>query len=365
MTPKWNNYDILKLSLTAKINFKKGQKIINDFKTFDDFKKNVKDYPLLQKVSENLFDKGEVDTKFDIQLKTLEKNKGKFNFITFQDENYPILLRHIDDPPLVIYHWGELKNFKEKAAAIVGTRQNTFYGQIATEKISEFLSKNGVSVVSGLANGIDSIAHNATVKAGGHTMAVIASGLDKLSPSLSVKNAEKIVDSGGTIMSTFEFGRTALPQFFLLRNRIICGMSKITIVVESDKKGGSLWTAKFANDYNRDVYAVPGEIRSAKSLGTNQLIKDNLAIILNNFDDLLTHFDISVSEKESSILPEKEIYENPNWNIIVSKLSLEPIHIDTLSEVVGIEMPMLLVNLLEMEFDGVVRQLPGKYYILT
>lgn len=364
MKQNWNKYDLLKLSLVNNIGIKRALKVIEEFNNFEDFKLNSKDYYSLLGEESNIFQLDDLNKKFEQQLKFLDKNNHSnrnYNIVSYFDDNYPVLLKEITDPPLILFTWGELKQLNSNAAAIVGTRKNSLYGKLTTEKLSEFLSIHKISVVSGLAYGIDTIAHNNTLKHNGHTIAVIASGLDKLSPSTSIKNAEEIVEKGGSIISTFEFGKLAKPQYFLLRNRIICGVSKITIVVESAAKGGSLWTARFANDYNRDVYAVPGNINSEKSIGTNKLIKENLAIMLNNAEELLDVFDLKTNP-QTQIQTEMS-FQNPKWNQIYAQLSYEPVQIDELLNNVEIDMPMLLVNLLEMEFEGVIRQLPGKYYI--
>lgn len=366
MKQNWNKYDLLKLSLVNNIGIKRALKVIEEFSNFEDFKLNSKDYYSLLGEDSNIFQLDDLNKKYEYQLKYIENNSKvnsnrNYNIVSYFDGNYPNLLKEITDPPLILFTWGELKQLNSNAAAIVGTRKNSLYGKLTTEKIAEFLTQNKISIISGLAYGIDTIAHNHTIKNNGHTIAVIASGLDKLSPSTSIKNAEDIVEKGGAIISTFEFGKLAKPQYFLLRNRIICGVSKITIVVESAAKGGSLWTARFANDYNRDVFAVPGNINSEKSIGTNKLIKDNLAIMLNNVEDLLEVFELKTSPQTQM---QTEIsFQNPKWNQIYAQLSYEPVQIDELLNNIEIDMPMLLVNLLEMEFEGVIRQLPGKYYI--
>ncbi len=362
MKVNWSKLEILKLSLINNISTQNAIRIISTYSNFEDFSQSS-EYSKYLGNNSNLFQNDELQKKYDLQLEFLEsKGKRNYGFVTYYDDNYPKLLSEINEPPLVLYYFGNFNKITEKAAAVVGTRHNTLYGKLTTENLVQFLSNNQISVISGLAYGIDTIAHLNTIRNNGHTVAVIASGLDKLSPSTSVKNAESIVENGGAIITSFEFGRLAKPQYFLLRNRIICGMSKTTIVVESAKKGGSLWTARFANDYNREVFAIPGNINSEKSIGTNRLIKDNLANMLIDFDDLLEHYNI---QKQNSINLIENVmeFENPNWKLIYDKLSYEPIQIDTLSNDLEMTMSMLLVNLLEMEFEGVIRQLPGKYYI--
>lgn len=356
----WSKEDILKLTLVKKVGTARALKIIDNYKNFEDFSKNSIDYKkYLSK--ENLFSYDELQQNFEYQLEKLAKNKD-YDIVTYWDDNYPKLLKEITDPPLIIYTWGKLKNIEDKSVAIVGTRKNSLYGKLITEQLTQFLALNQVSVISGLASGIDTLAHLNTIKNNGHTISVIASGLDKLSPSLAVTNAHKIIDSGGTIVSNFEFGKLARPQYFMLRNRIISGISKSVVIIESALKGGSLWTARFGNDQNREIFAVPGNINSEKSKGTNKLIKENLANMLIDFEDIL--ISLGINQKNIFKLEEKVIeFKKDEWKQIYNNLSFEPLHIDNLANDIEIEMPILLFNLLEMEFEGIIRQLPGKYYI--
>jgi len=356
----WSKEDILKLTLVKQVGTARALKIIDNYKNFDDFRHNSTDYnKYINK--DNLFSFDDLQQKYDYQLELLEKNKD-YNIVTYWDDNYPTLLKEITDPPLILYTWGKLKKIENNAVALVGTRKNSLYGKLVTEQLTQYLSLNNISVVSGLASGIDTLAHLNTIKNNGHTIAVIASGLDKLSPSLTVTHAHKIIESGGSIISNFEFGKPAIPPYFLLRNRIISGISKSVVIIESAIKGGSLWTARFGNDQNREIFAVPGNINSDKSKGTNKLIKDNLANMLIDFEDIL--ISLGMNPKNIFKLEEKVIeFKKEEWKQIYNNLSFEPLHIDTLANEIEFEMPTLLFNLLEMEFEGIIRQLPGKYYI--
>lgn len=356
----WTKEDILKLTLVKQVGTTRALKNIENYKSFEDFRQNSTDYKKYIS-KENLFSYDELQLKYDTQLELLEKNKD-YNIVTYWDDNYPTLLREITDPPLILYTWGKLKKIENNVVAIVGTRKNSLYGKLVTEQLTQFLSLNNVSIISGLATGIDTLAHLNTIKNNGHTVAVIASGLDKLSPSTALSHAHNIIESGGSVVSNFEFGRLAKPQFFMLRNRIISGISKSVVIIESAIKGGSLWTARFGNDQNREIFAVPGNINSEKSKGTNKLIKDNLANMLIDFEDIL--ISLGMNQKNIFKVEEKVIeFRKEEWKQIYNNLSFEPLHIDTLANEIEFEMPILLFNLLEMEFEGIIRQLPGKYYI--
>lgn len=295
------------------------------------------------------------------QLEISEKENIKI--VSFWEHSYPYLLKHIYESPPMLFVKGELQEADKPAISIVGTRKCSQYGRIMAERFAEYFAAKGIIVVSGLAYGIDSIAHLAAVKAGGVTYAVIGSGIDKLSPSTSVKNSEKIIENGGAIISMFKNNVKAFPAFFLQRNRIISGISKATLIVESKYKGGSLNTAKFANLQNRDVYAIPGNIGAKNSEGTNNLIKNSMAALASSpellFDEIgyENHSNYRITE-----LPEIKFTSNEEKEIY-SHLNFDPIHIDTLAVKVNMDMPQLLVVLLNMEFSNLIKQLPGKYYI--
>lgn len=308
------------------------------------------------------------ETESARQLDFTEKNNIKL--ISIWDSEYPTLLKEIYSAPPLLFVKGKLQVPSSNCISIVGTRKCSNYGRINTERFTEFFSRRNIVVVSGLAYGIDSITHNAVVNSGGITYAVIASGIDRLSPSTSVKNAERIIETGGAIISTYMCGTPALPAFFLQRNRIIAGISKATLIVESRIKGGSLNTAKFARDENRELYAMPGNITSPNSEGTNNLISRGLALLAYSPEQM--YKDLSFAESENISIDDltsennsKVNFANENEKIIYENLSYEPIHVDSLAEKCKIDIPTILVNLLNLEFSGAVRQLPGKYYIVA
>ncbi|MFW5662417.1 MAG: DNA-processing protein DprA, partial [Bacteroidota bacterium] len=220
---------------------------------------------------------------------------------------------------------------------------------------------NGIVVVSGLAYGIDTTSHMAVVKAGGTTYAVIACGQDRISPQSSQKNADKIIEAGGAIVSEYRFGVPARPGYFPQRNRIISGMSDACLVVESGSRGGSLITAKFAFDQERDVFAIPGNISSQKSEGTNTLIKTNIAMPALTPGGVLEDLGIDFEKLDFSEMKIK--FDSSEEEMLYNKLSFEPVHIDTLADNTKLDISVILVRLLDLEFKGLARQLPGKYYI--
>jgi DNA processing protein len=234
---------------------------------------------------------------------------------------------------------------------------------MATEHFASHFVKNNILITSGMAYGIDSISHRAAINNGGTTYAVIASGLDKIQPKLQHKFAEDIVNSGGAIISEYKFGTSSWQGNFLQRNRIIAGISKATLIVESAYKGGALNTANLADHFSRPVFVIPGPIFSEKSTGTNNLIHKNKASIAVSPQQLLK--DIGISEEEiAATKPNLIKFNSHNEEIIYKNLTYEPIHIDALSSATNLDISEVLVALLELEFEGLVRQLPGKHYCL-
>jgi DNA processing protein len=360
-TKEWTIEDLLTLSFYKGINSKKIIDIISNYISYERLiKANLPDKLKLIFNQDALFDNNINREKAKYELDHIIK-KG-YNLYTFIDEDYPTLLKEIFDPPAFLFVKGKLQQSNAASISIVGTRRNSVYGRLATEKFAQAFVYNNIIVTSGLANGIDTIAHQTVVKNNGITYAIIASGIDKLSPSLSVKNSESIVESGGAIISTYHSSVSAKPGYFLQRNRIISGISKATLIIESAGKGGSLWTAKFSADQNREVFALPGRISDEKSVGTNKLILDNLAQIAISPEFILEELGFkSKTSKIENILK----FENPDEEKVYKLLNQNPTHIDELIDKLDYEMSQLLVILLNLEFSNKVRQLPGKHYITT
>ncbi|MDR0926185.1 MAG: DNA-processing protein DprA [Ignavibacteria bacterium] len=298
------------------------------------------------------------------QIALAEKND--IQIVTYWDDAYPQLLKEIDDPPIVLYVKGTLQQSDALSISIVGTRHCTHYGKLAAEKFAADFVSNNIVITSGLAYGIDSVAHRSAIDNGGITYAVIASGIDKINTQISIKLAEKIIESNGAIITEFRCGTNAFPPFFLQRNRIISGISKATLVVECGYKSGALSTARHALKQNREVFAVPGPIFAAKSIGCNQLIHGHprLGNAFMAISPTAMLEDIGIVVKATKQQSTKEIaFNTPEEKLIYSKLSDQPQHIDTITELTGLDIPSVSAFLLEMEFDNLVKQLPGKHYV--
>ncbi len=281
---------------------------------------------------------------------------------TIADEAYPANLREIWFAPVVLYVWGQLPQGIDQAIAIVGTRTASTYGRITAEKYAEVFARAGVTVVSGLARGIDTWAHKATIGAGGRTIAVVASGLDQIQPSLAAQLAEKICQNGAVI-TEYPFGVKALRPYFPQRNRIISGIAAGTLVVESDLKGGALITARFALDQNREVFAVPGSINSSSSKGTNTLIRTDRARLTQTPEDILDALGFHVPCHESEGTTSSPLDLTAFEQMVYEHLKSEPIHVDDLCEKAGLSSSHTLVTLLSLEFKGLARQMAGKMFL--
>jgi DNA processing protein len=299
----------------------------------------------------------------DHQLSKLNKISG--NIVTYWSKDYPDLLKKIFDPPPYLFLKGNIIEEDKYAIAIVGTRNPSKYGIAIAEKFSQELSRLGITIVSGLARGVDSVAHNAVLKTGGRTIGVIGSGIDVIYPPENKNLFEKISENGA-IVSEYDMETPPDAGNFPRRNRIISGMSLGTIIIETGIDGGAMITASTALDQNRDVFAVPGLISEKRSVGCNTLIRDGRAKLVTSIEDVLDELETKLRPilKGSSKQPprrepeltlfEKKVYEN---------LSEEPIHIDQLSEKADMTTTDALVNLLSLEFKGIVKQMPGKMFI--
>jgi len=300
--------------------------------------------------------------KPDELIAKLEKENIKV--ITITDKHYPKLLAEIYNPPVLLYYRGALDLQDDFPLAIVGTRKYTSYGQQATESITKELVRNNITIISGLALGIDSIAHLATLEAGGKTVAVLGSGLDRQSlyPSQNRYLADKIAEAGGAVISEFPLGTAPLKYNFPQRNRIISGLSLGTLVIEAAEKSGALITAAYTLEQNREVFAVPGNIFSPVSIGPNKLIRDG-AKSVSSASDIIEALNLTQATAyldNKKILPETEEEKK-----IVSQLSFEPIHIDELVRQTGLDAASANSTLVIMEMKGMVKNLGGMNYILA
>ena len=279
----------------------------------------------------------------------------KYNYFTIEDDIYPQCLKEISNPPLKLYYKGNLDLLKdERLIAVVGTRNPSSYGKLCCEYMVKKMTSANITIVSGFAKGIDSIAHKTSLLAGGKTIAVIASGLDVVYPASNLSLYREIEEKG-LILSEYEAGVKPFKFNFPQRNRIIAGLSKGTIVVESKDRGGSLITADLALEFNRDVYAVPGDVFSEYSKGCNNLIRDSKAKSLSNINELLDDYSWKIEEKNIN-----NKYTQ-NQLLILNSLSSEK-NLDNILMETKIEQTEILAELMTLEIMGAIKSIAGGRY---
>jgi DNA processing protein len=305
--------------------------------------------------------KGENKAKRDLDIAF---QKG-IKIITMSDASYPPLLRHIPDPPPVLYISGILEPATDNIA-VVGSRNATRYGITMAKQLCRELAHHNLNVVSGMAKGIDTAAHLGALAGDGKTFAILGTGIDVIYPPENKKLFHEI-SGKGAVISEFPFGTGPEPYNFPLRNRIICGMSLGTVVVEAGMRSGSLITARLAAEQGREVFAVPGSVRSFKSTGTHSLLKQGAKLVEHANDiieELLPLLQNRLPEKTGNQDPPKK--NNPTLDsdetIVFKALEPYPVHIDDILRSTGFNPGKLAGILLKLELEGVVSQSPGKFF---
>ena len=297
------------------------------------------------------------------EISFIEKNNITPLFIS--DENYPKRLLNCYDSPTLLYYKGNADLNASKIISIVGTRNNSDYGKVTCENLLQDLAEEDVLVISGLAFGIDTIAHKASLKNKLKTVGVLAHGLDKIYPAQNKSLAKEMLTHGG-LLTDFRSGTKPDRQNFPSRNRIVAGICDALIVIESSIKGGSLISAELANSYNKDVFAIPGRVNDSRSEGCNYLIKNNKSLLITCADDLLHIMNWKEAPKKIKKQRELFIELTPEEKIITDILSQrESIQIDELYFKSGLSSSAAANALLMLEMQGVVSCLPGKIFKLT
>lgn len=281
--------------------------------------------------------------------------------LTWQDDAYPPQLRHIHSPPPVLYVKGELRPEDEWAMAMVGTRRATVYGKEATRTLASDLARNGVTIVSGLARGIDAQAHQAALQAGGRTIAVFGSGIDSVYPPEHKKLAQAIAESGA-LVSEYALGTPPEGSNFPPRNRIISGLSLGVIIVEAGVTSGALITADYAAEQGREVFAVPGNIFHRGSQGTNKLIQQGAKLVLS-VEDVLEELNLTMISQQAEV--RAVIPENETESLLLKHISSEPVHVDEIGRQSGLSIAQVTSTLALMELKGIVCQVGGMNYVLA
>ena len=301
------------------------------------------------------------------EIKFIEKYKIKPLFLT--DTDYPKRLLNCYDSPTLLFYKGDADLNAAKIVAIVGTRSHTDYAKQVTEKLVKELTEQNITVVSGLAFGVDGIAHKASVKNGLSTIGVLAHGLDQIYPAEHAGLAKDMIKHKGGLLTEFRSKSKPDKHNFPTRNRIVAGMSDATIIIETGLKGGSMITAELANSYNKDVFAIPGKVTDVKSSGCNYLIKNNKAMLLTDAAELIQVMqweDKAKHKKEKRSQRELFIEMTPEEKIIVAILrEKETVNIDEINEKSGLSSSAVAGATLNLELQGVISYKPGKMYSLS
>jgi DNA processing protein len=299
------------------------------------------------------------------EIKFIEKYKITPLFIT--DDDYPRRLLNCFDSPSLLYYRGNADLNSSKIISIVGTRNNSGYGKTVCEKLIGDLAAENVLIVSGLAFGIDTIAHKAALKNDLETVAVLAHGLDRIYPEQNKSLAKQITEHGG-LLTDYISNTNPDKQNFPKRNRIVAGMCDAVVVIESSKKGGSLITAELGNGYNKDVFAIPGRVNDIKSEGCNYLIKSNKAALISSADDLLEMMGWSVRPRSGPANKQRELFIelSPDEKMVVEILQQKDgVHIDEIYFKSGLSSSAVAAALLMLEMQNAVISMPGKVYKLA
>ena len=304
----------------------------------------------------------EISAKIEEELNNLSKINAKI--ITYWDNDYPDILKKIYYPPLLLYTLGNFSENDKYSLAVVGTRQPTNYGKIQTEKIVKELCEKNITIVSGLARGIDSIAHRTALNCNSRTIAVIGSGLDIIYPPENYKLFHEIAEKG-VIISEYELGTKPDAQNFPRRNRIISGLSLGTLVVETKLNGGAMQTAAYAIDQNREVFAIPGNINVKQSEGPNTLIQRGEAKLITSAEDILLELKLKLKPEVGKNIPKPSVDLTLFEEKLLQVLGTEAKHIDEIATLTSMSTSDCLVNLLTLEFKGLIKQLPGKMFMLA
>ncbi len=307
----------------------------------------------------------------DILVKT-EKIGAKI--ITIFDEEYPLYLKHIYSPPAFFWLKGDANVLNKQSIAVIGTRKPTQYGKKMAAKITAQLAEEGLCVVSGLAYGIDAIAHKAALDAEGTTIAVLGSGIDNIYPKKHASLAQRIVENGGAVITEFPPGAAPDAGNFPVRNRIVSGMSLGVLVVESGVQGGSMITAELGLDQNREIFALPHNMDNLSGTGGNYLIKTGAAKLVQNIQDILNEIafegkaETEIKTDTKSIIPKPKRWEEMNLDpisvSICELLQENPVQVDDIGEKLNMPTSKLLVSLLQLEMKGLVQQQAGKHFKL-
>ncbi|HEV3312676.1 MAG TPA: DNA-processing protein DprA [Chloroflexota bacterium] len=302
-------------------------------------------------------------TQIDLNAELERVDRNHVHVLTRDDPAYPAQLRECFNCPAILYVRGNLTPEDSQALAIVGTRRPTVHGRELAQRITPHLVRSGLTIVSGLALGIDTIAHREALQAGGRTIAVLGSGLDVLYPSENRNLAGRVAENGAVI-SEYAMGTQPDAFNFPARNRIISGLALGTLIVEAGEKSGALLTAGFAVDQNREVFAFPGRISDKQSTGCNRLIKRGHAKLVTGPEDILEELNLEAVPEQLEI-DYAAAGANPTERRILGLLSSQPVHVDELGRQTSLATPEVASTLMLLELRGIIRHVGSMHYVLV
>lgn len=313
------------------------------------------------------FLKSQFDNFYEIQEKldnfsfvNLEKyfETSNSSFLTIESEKYPEKLLNLDQPPLILYYKGDINLLNTKGFAIVGTRKPSYYGKDVTSQFAKGLCENGFTIVSGLALGVDKVAHETTLKNNGKTIAVLGCGLERMYPELNIELSKQIAKNG-LLLTEYHPTFKACNYSFPARNRIIAGLSVGVLISEAPAKSGALYTKDFALELGRDVFSVPGNVNSINSVGTNSIIKSGHAQMVTCVEDVLLYYGIDKKVRTKKKVLELNFEEQNIYNILQQNGEM---FFDDLQILTKMNSQNLISCLTTMEIRGIIKKLQGNYY---
>ncbi len=343
------------------LSYKKKEALLSLYKDITLLPTNIKKdmFKVLQLIDMDAYNSiieklGDIDKEW----KVLEKEK--VSVLTILSDRYPQALREVDSPPIILYYKGDIDLLEGNNIAVVGSRKVTSYGRVVTEDFTRQLVRNGFVIVSGLASGVDSIAHNITLAEGGKTIAVLAGGLSDIYPAVNTQLANKIVCNGGLLVTEYSYYESSEPYHFPLRNRIIAGLSKGVLITEAGEKSGSMHTKNYAVEYGKELFLVPGNITSSNSAGCNNAIKALQGAAVTSPSDILEAFGVSNRKPEATLaqltMEESMVVELlKNGEMAFQEIAIRT-HLDTKS---------LVTLLTSMQIRGIIKKLAGNSYMLA
>lgn len=355
---------VMWLSTFEFMSYKKAKFMVDYFEDLEDVFDNMEEYSsdLLR-----AFDKSEIsELKNSRNLSYIERvikdyDKLGITVVTIKSETYPELLKEIDSSPIMLYCKGDVNLLNTDCLGVVGTRRATKYGKDQGSKFIKDIASENITIVSGLAEGIDTMAHNSTLEVKGKTIAVLGGGLLNIYPSSNIKLAEDIVENGGLLVSEYKPSEQALSYHFPIRNRIIAGLSKAILIVEATEKSGSMHTKNYALDYNREVFALPARLNDIYSVGCNKCIQSGQARMALSSQEIIEFF----GKTAKVYTPEKTVQLTCEEQLIYDTLLGHEKHFDEIAKSTGLETKVLQTLLVRLTLKGIVNKLPGNYYSLV